>query len=97
MHVISYKRIREFIQEHPDSSIQLRSWYRRLMRLRPSNIHELRRVFPGVDYVGNYRYVFNIKGNRYRVVAKILFTTQIVYIRFVGTHVQYDQVNCKEI
>ena len=86
MHVISYKRVREFIKMHPDSSIQLRSWYRRLSRKRPSNIHELRRAFPGVDYVGNYRYVFNIKENRYRVVAKILFTTQVAYIRFVGTH-----------
>ncbi len=97
MHVISYKRIKKFIQKHPESSVQLKSWYRRLSRIRPSNIHELKRKFPGVDYVGNYRYVFNIKGNRYRVVAKILFTTQIVYIRFVGTHSEYDRINCKEI
>ncbi|MFO7932980.1 MAG: type II toxin-antitoxin system HigB family toxin [Bacteroidales bacterium] len=46
---------------------------------------------------GNSRYVFNIKGNRYRIVAVILFQIQIAYIRFIGTHGQYDRINCKEI
>jgi len=80
-----------------DSSIQLRSWYRRLSRKRPANIHELKHLFPGVDYLGNSRYVFNMKGNRYRIVAVILFQTQIACIRFVGTHAQYNNMNCKEI
>ena len=97
MHVVSYKHIREFIQKYPDSSIQLRAWYRRLARIQPANIHELKRIFPGVEYVGNSRYVFNIKGNRYRIVAILLFQTQIAYVRFVGTHAQYDKINCKEI
>ena len=48
-------------------------------------------------YKGSSRYVFNIKGNQYRVVAVILFQIQIAYIRFVGTHGQYDRINCKEI
>jgi len=97
MHVVSYKHIREFIQKYPDSSIPLRSWYRRLVRKRPANIHELKRLFPGVEYIGNSRYVFNIKGNRYRIVAILLFQAQIAYVRFIGTHDQYDKINCKEI
>jgi mRNA interferase HigB len=97
MHVVSFKHIREFIQLYPDSSIQLRSWYRRLARKRPANIHELKQIFPDVDYVGNSRYVFNIKGKRYRIVAILLFQTQIAYVRFIGTYAQYDKINCKEI
>lgn len=97
MHVISYKYIREFIRLHPDSSISLRSWYRKLARKRPAEIHELKRAFPNVEYIGNKRFVFNIKGNKYRVVAILLFSTQIAYVRFIGTHAEYDKINCKEI
>lgn len=97
MHVISYRFIREFIRKYPDSSIQLRSWYRRLARKRPANIYELKRSFPGVDYVGNNRYVFNIKGKQYRIVAILIFQTQIAYIRFIGTYAQYGKIDCKKI
>lgn len=97
MHVVSYKYIREFIKKHPDSSVSLRSWYRKLARKKPDGIHELKRAFPRVDYVGRNRYVFNIKGNKYRVVALLLFSTQIAYIRFIGTHAEYEKINCKEI
>jgi mRNA interferase HigB len=97
MHVVSYKYVREFIKKHPDSRVSLTSWYRKLNRKRPAGIHELQMAFPGVDYVGNRRYVFNIKGNKYRVVAILLFSTQIAYIRFIGTHAEYGKINCKEI
>jgi len=97
MHVVSYKYIREFIKKHPDSRVSLTSWYRKLNRKKPAGIHDLKRAFPGVDYAGNRRYVFNIKGNKYRVVALLLFTTQIAYIRFIGTHEEYGKINCKEI
>lgn len=97
MHVISYKYIREFIKKYPDSRVSLTSWYRKLNRKRPAGTDDLKRAFPGVDYVGNNRYVFNIKGNKYRVVALLLFSTQIAYIRFIGTHAEYGRINCKEI
>jgi len=97
MRMISYRYIREFIKVHPDSSVALRSWYRKLARKNPAGIHELKRAFSGVDYVGNNRYVFNIKGNKYRVVALILFGPQKVFIRYIGTHEDYISINCKEI
>ncbi|MEN8231013.1 MAG: type II toxin-antitoxin system HigB family toxin [Bacteroidota bacterium] len=97
MRVISYSYVREFIKKHPDSSIALRSWYRKMKRKRAVSIHELKRAFPGVDYIGNKRFVFNIKGNKYRVVALILFGPQKAFIRYIGTHADYDKTNCQEI
>lgn len=97
MRVISHGTVKAFIREHPDSGVALSSWYRKLSRKKPNGIHELKWKFPGVDYVGNQRYVFNIKGNKYRVVALIFFKSQKVFIRFIGTHAQYDKINCKEI
>ena len=61
------------------------------------NLAELKSVYPRTDYVGNDRYVFNIKGNKYRIVALILFQVQTVYIRFVGTHEEYDKIDCSTI
>jgi mRNA interferase HigB len=62
-----------------------------------NNLNELRKKFPGVDYIGNDRYVFNIAGNKYRLVAMINFKAHRVYIRYIGTHVNYDKTDCKII
>jgi len=97
MRVISYGYIREFTDRHPDSSVALREWYYRIRRSKPENLSELKRIFTGVDYVGNKRFVFNIKGNKYRIVALILFGPQKTFIRFIGTHAGYNKINCKEI
>lgn len=97
MRVISHRIVREFIKRHPDSGVALSAWYRKLSRKRPGGIHDLKRAFPRVEYIGNRRYVFNIKGNKYRAVAIVLFGPQKVFIRFIGTHAQYSKINCKEI
>ena len=57
----------------------------------------IKKDFPSVDYVGNQRYVFNIKGNNYRLVFVIKFVPQFVFIRFVGTHAEYDKIDCSTI
>ena len=97
MRVISYGIIRDFIREYPDSRVAMSSWYRKLSRAKPSGIHDLKRKFPGVDYVGNKRFVFNVKGNKYRAVVIILFGPQKAYIRFVGTHAMYNRIECSKI
>ncbi len=97
MRVISYSYIREFIRIHPDSSVALRGWYSKLKGSMPKSIHELKRLYRSVDYVGNNRFVFNIKGNKYRVVAIVLFGPQKVFIRYISTHADYNSINCKKI
>jgi mRNA interferase HigB len=59
--------------------------------------HAVKETFNSADSVGNDRYVFNVGGNKYRIVAMIHFNTRTLYIRFVGTHKQYDKINCKTI
>ncbi|MGV8135475.1 MAG: type II toxin-antitoxin system HigB family toxin [Mangrovibacterium sp.] len=57
----------------------------------------LKQTFPSADYVGNARYVFNIKGNGYRIVTVVVFIAGTLAIRFVGTHEEYDKIDCKTI
>ena len=57
----------------------------------------MRNDFNSVDYVGNQRYVFNIKGNNYRLVVAVKFTPGLIYIRFVGTHDEYDRIDVTTI
>lgn len=97
MHVISHKQIRKFIQKHPDSSIKLGRWYKWMKRGKYKNLNDLRRKYSGVDYIGNDRYVFNIAGNKYRLVAMINFKAQRAYIKYIGTHANYNKIDCKNI
>jgi len=97
MHVISYKAIREFIKDHPDAGLKLGRWYKRIKKGKFNSLNELKRKFPDVDYIGNDRYVFNISGNKYRLIAVIFLSTQIVLIRFIGTHAEYIKINALKV
>jgi mRNA interferase HigB len=59
--------------------------------------NDLKMKFPDMDYVGNDRFVFNIAGNKYRLIALVNFNKQKVYVRFIGTHADYNRTNCKTI
>lgn len=92
MRIVTYKRIKEFIELYADSENALNFWYHTVSVKNWNSINELRKDFNNVDYVGNHRFVFNIKGNSYRLVAIISFNAQKVYIRFIGTHSDYDKI-----
>lgn len=92
MRIITYKRIKEFIAQHADSEAPLNFWYHTVTVKNWDNINDLRRDFNHVDYVGNHRFVFNIKGNNYRLIAIVSFHAKKVYIRFIGTHSEYDKI-----
>lgn len=93
MVVISYRTIREFVEKHKDAADPLNNWYRTADEADWANFNELRQIFNSVDSVGNDLYVFNIKGNTYRLIVRIIFRVRTVYIKFVGTHKEYDKVN----
>lgn len=97
MVVISYGPLREFFEEHADAKDALNNWYRLVMQADWANYHEITAMFNSVDAVGNDRFVFNIRGNHYRIVALIFFDIRTVYIRFVGTHKAYDKIDCSTI
>lgn len=97
MVVISYGTLREFMEEYPDSEDALNNWYRATLAADWSNFHEMKTIFNSVDAVGNDRFVFNIRGNNYRLVAMIFFDIRTVFIRFIGLHKEYDKIDCTTI
>jgi len=90
MHIISRKRLLEFAKKHPDCSAALESWYRIVNRTDFNSFSELRQTFPSADKVGNLT-VFNIGGNKARLIAAIHFNTHRFYIRHILTHKEYDR------
>ena len=82
---------------HKDSETALRVWFKKTRNAKWKNLTEMKRDFPAVDFVGNNRFVFDIKGNNYRIVVLAFFTGQKVFIRFVGTHAAYDKINASII
>jgi mRNA interferase HigB len=90
MHVITRKRIQEFVNKHPDSQASLENWYRIVKKTNYRSFNELRQHFSSADYVDGY-IVFNISGNKYRLIAAIHFNRNKVYIRAILTHAEYDR------
>ena len=90
MHIISRKALRIFAQNHPDSTSALNAWYKIVRTNRFASFHELQRVFARADQVGNL-VVFNIGGNKYRLIAAIHFNRQKVYVRHILTHAEYNR------
>ena len=90
MWLISNKPLREFAKLHPAAAMSLQGWRRLVEQGQFRNFAELKQVFNSVDKVGEY-FVFNIAGNNYRLIAAIHFNTQILYVRSVMTHAEYDQ------
>ena len=97
MRIIAHRTIIKYGHQHLNAKIALDSWYRTTKSSRWQSFQDIKAIFNSVDFVGNQRYVFNIKGNDYRLVVKILFSQQIVYIRFIGTHKEYDRIDCSTI
>jgi mRNA interferase HigB len=90
MHIITRKRILEFGKKHPDCSTALESWYRIVKRTDFKSFNELRQTFPSADIVGNLT-VFNVGGNKVRLIAAIHYNARRIYIRHVLTHKEYDR------
>ncbi|MDZ8051664.1 MAG: type II toxin-antitoxin system HigB family toxin [Aulosira sp. ZfuVER01] len=95
MHVITRSRLIEFWEKHPDSKTSLLLWYKLTITASWQNFVDLREVFSSADQVGNFT-VFNIGGNKYRLIAFIDYTYQKVFIRNVLTHAEYDKDDWKK-
>lgn len=92
MRIITYKAIDQYANLHADIKVALDEWYIKTEQSDWSCFADMKQTVNSVDRVGNKRFVFNIKGNSYRLVALILFVPKIVYIRFIGTHSEYDKI-----
>jgi mRNA interferase HigB len=90
MHIISRKALRDFWERYPESQSPLRRWYTIVRKADFKDLNELRTTFPSADWVNGLT-VFNISGNRYRLITAIHFNRKKVYVRQVLTHAEYDE------
>lgn len=97
MVIISKTILHSFGRKHPDSIGPLNDWAEKTEAADWSQSADIKNTFRSSDHVGNHRYVFDIKGNDYRLVAMIHFSTRTLYIRFLGTHGEYDDIDATSV
>ncbi len=97
MRILSKSTLREFWHKHEDCENQLLSWYKEVKLRDYATSEELIESFPNCRAIGEQRYIFNIKGNKYRLVVKVNFDLKTIWVRFIGTHSEYDNINALEI
>ena len=97
MRIFAKRTLREFWERHGDCELQLKSWYRETEKSNWKSINELKMEYPSASILKDNRIVFNIKGNDYRLIVKFNFEYQLSWIRFIGTHAEYDKINANEI
>ena len=99
MRIVSHRKLVEFYSSegHGDSQAALERWYNMAEKAEWKNLSDIKVDFPATDYVGNQHYVFNIRGNKYRLVVVVKFTIGHIFIRFVGTHSEYDKIDASTI
>lgn len=94
MHVISYRKLKNFILKHGDVKESLDSWFKLASKAVWTNLIDVQKVFSSAEAVGNFT-VFNIKGNQYRLIVSIDYTKQLIFIKYVLTHAEYDKEKWK--
>ena len=93
MRIISRPVIHEFIARYPLSAGPLNEWYQKTKNNEWEKFSDIKSTWNSCDFIGNDRYVFDIGGNNYRLIAMIFFKKKILYIRRILTHKEYDELN----
>ncbi len=97
MRIIAKKILRDFWEVHPDSEQQLKAWYQETSKAQWKAPNQIKLEYPSASILADNRVVFNIKGNHYRLIVKINYDYEMIWIRFIGTHGEYDKINAKTI
>ena len=97
MVVVSKAVLRDFAEKYPEAAVSVFKWYDVVCSSDWKNFSEMKNSFNSVDAVGNDRYVFDVKGNHFRLIALIIFKVRTVFILFVGTHSDYDQLDASTV
>lgn len=97
MRVIAKSTLRNFWIKHADAEQQLLAWFSEAEKAAWKSLNELKKEYPSASILSDNRVVFNIKGNKYRLIVKFNLEFQICWIRFIGTHAEYDKINANEI
>ena len=97
MRIISRRRLVEFWETHPDAEQPLRAWYTEAKKASWKSPVEIKAIYRSVSILSNNRVVFNIKGNTYRLIVIVEYSQGKMFIRFVGTHAEYDRIDATSI
>jgi mRNA interferase HigB len=97
MRIIAKRTLREFWERHPNTEEPLLAWYREVEQEDWDTPAKVKAKYRSASIVAGNRMVFNIKGNDYRLVVKINYEYRVVYVRFVGTHAEYDAIDVEEV
>jgi mRNA interferase HigB len=97
LRVIAKKTLRDFWEKHADCEEQLKSWYYEAESTNWKSPNEIKKDYPSASILADNRVVFNIKGNKYRLIVKINYDYGVTWIRFVGTHAEYDKIDANKI
>ena len=97
MHIVSLKTLRIFWKTHPDAEQPLRAWYAIVSRAQWRTPSDIKAEYSSASFVGNNRIVFNIKGNHYRLIVLVKYQKGRLFIRFVGTHAEYNRIDAETI
>jgi mRNA interferase HigB len=91
------KTLKSFWQKHPHAESALRAWYTEARRANWRNPQDIKVAYRAASILRNNRVVFNVKGNTYRLVVAVKYEFQVVYIRFIGTHADFDKIKAEEV
>jgi mRNA interferase HigB len=97
MRVLSRKSLRQFWDKHPDAREPLQSWYADVKHANWKRPSHIKATYQTASFISNNRIVFNIKGNKYRIIVVVEYRFGMVFIRFIGTHQEYDRINAETI
>ena len=97
MRIIALKALREFWGKHASAEVPLRAWYAIASRAQWRSPADVKAAYRAASFVGGNRVVFNIKGNEFRLVVAVHYNRGLIYVRFVGTHQQYDRINAESV
>lgn len=97
MRIISIRVLKEFWKLHSDVEEPLKAWYELVKNANWEKPNDIKEAFRSADIIQNDRVVFNIKGNKYRLIVKMHYRYKIVYIRFIGTHKNYDKIDATSV
>jgi len=97
MRIIAKSTLRAFYEEYYEAKSSLEAWHYEVLKASWSNPNEIKQMYRNASIVGDNKVVFNICGNKYRLIVKINYTASIVFVKFIGTHKEYDKINIEEL
>jgi mRNA interferase HigB len=97
MHVVSTKTIKEYYEAIPDTEQALKSWLDEARKATWKTPQDIKDQYASASILGNNRVVFNIRGNKYRLIVAVAYQFGALYIKFIGTHSEYDQINAETV